>query len=170
MNAPIKSPDEFAEAKRFLLALSPGGPWTLTAIRPFSAFGGRRTETLFGTAIDQALAFVADHNGTLDLHITANKPVSDKPRERDIARLTYVQVDIDKDVDGVKLTAVTKQEVVTRLQSTKFCKGESIPGPPTFIIDSGNGLQALWRIAGELAPTEENLHSVKEMNAHIAHR
>jgi hypothetical protein len=49
MNAPIKPPDEFAEAKRFLLALSPDGLWTLTAIRPFSAFGGRRTETQFCT-------------------------------------------------------------------------------------------------------------------------
>jgi hypothetical protein len=45
MNAPIKPPDKFAEAKRFLLALSPNGPLVLTAIRPFSAFGGRRTAT-----------------------------------------------------------------------------------------------------------------------------
>ena len=73
MNAPIKSPDEFAEAKRFLLALSPNGPWALTAIRPFSA---------------------------------------------------------------------------CRLQSSEFCEASSIPVPPTFIIDSGNGVQALWRIRG----------------------
>jgi hypothetical protein len=105
MNTPIQPPDKFAEAKRFLLALSPNGPWTLTAIRPFSAFGGRRTETLFCTSIEQTMEFVAEHDGKLNIHLTANpvKPVKDKPRERDLERLVVAQVDIDKDADGVRL-------------------------------------------------------------------
>jgi hypothetical protein len=77
MNAPIKPPEEFAEAKRFLLALSPNGPWTLTAIRPFSALAARRTETQFCRTIEQAMEFVAERNGKLNIHMTANtvKPV-----------------------------------------------------------------------------------------------
>jgi hypothetical protein len=167
MNAPIKSPDEFAEAKRFLLALSPDGPWALTAIQPFSAFGGRRIETRFCTAIDQAMEFLAEHEGNLNLHFTANPvhPVSDKPRERDIAWLVFVQVDIDKDASGVRLTAETKKQLVENLQSTEFCSAAGLPGPPTFIIDSGNGIQALWRVEIPLAPTEENLHAMREKNA-----
>jgi hypothetical protein len=54
---------EFAEAKRFLLALNPTGPWTLTAIRPINVIGARRTETQYCTAIDQAMEFVAEHRG-----------------------------------------------------------------------------------------------------------
>jgi len=170
MNAPIKPPDQFAEAKRFLLALNPNGPWTLTAIRPFRAYSGRRTETLFCTAIEQAMAFVAEHNGKLNIHLTANttKPVLDKPRERDLERLLFVQVDIDKDASRVRLTAVTKQRLVGNLKSEEFCKAAGLPGPPSLITDSGNGIQALWRIAdGGLAATEENIHAVKEMNAFV---
>jgi hypothetical protein len=148
MNAPIKPPDEFAEAKRFLLALNPNGPWTLTAIRPSSEFGERSTETLFCRTIEQAMEFVAERRGTLDLHITANKPVSDKPRERELERLTVLQADIDKEEEGKPLASASKQKVIERLQSSEFCEAASIPDHPTFIIDSGNGVQALWRIRG----------------------
>jgi hypothetical protein len=167
MNAPIKPPDKFAEAKRFLLALSPDGPWTLTAIRPFSAFGGRRTETLFCTTIEQAESFIAEHNGKLNLHFTANPVhhVTDKPRERDIEWIIFVQIDVDKDAYGQRLTPESKQRLVENLQSAAFLKNSGLPGPPTFIIDSGNGIQALWRLDPQLSPTSENLHRIKQMNA-----
>ena len=126
MNAPIKPPDEFAEAKRFLLALSPEGPWALTSIHPTA----RGTDTLFCETIEQAMKFVAENNGKRNIYFTAQpvRPVSSKPRLPDSTRYEFASVDIDKDADGVRLSAETKQQAIANLRSNKFCKGVGIPG------------------------------------------
>jgi hypothetical protein len=165
MNAPIKSPDEFAEAKRFLLALSPNGPWVLTTIHPTA----RGTDTMFCDTIEHAMKFIAENNGKRNIYFTAQpvRPVSSKPRLTDATLYEFASVDVDKDAEGVRLSAETKQQAIANLRSNKFCKGVGIPGVPTFLLDSGNGLQALWRLAVGLKPTEENTHSMKEINAFI---
>jgi hypothetical protein len=72
---------------------------------------------------------------------------------------------VDKDAYGQRLTPESKQRLVENLQSAAFLKNSGLPGPPTFIIDSGNGIQALWRLDPQLSPTSENLHRIKQMNA-----
>jgi hypothetical protein len=156
---------KFAEAKRFLIALNPSGPWTLTSIDP--AGGKRATDTLFCESIKQVDAFLAEHSGIHNIHLTVatTKPVSKKPRERDGSRFPCVQVDVDKDENNEPLTAATKQEVIERMRSREYCESVGMPGGATFITDSGNGAQAFWRIAnGGLAASSENLQSIKEMN------
>jgi hypothetical protein len=60
------------------------------------------------------------------------------------------KVDVDKNEEGARLLGETKVQAVKNLRSNKFCKDVGIPGVPTFLIDSGNGLQALWRLAERL--------------------
>ena len=76
MNAPIKPPDQFAEAKRFLLALSPNGPWVLTTIHPTA----RGTDTMFCDTIEHAMKFIAENNGKRNIYFTAQpvRPVSSR--------------------------------------------------------------------------------------------
>jgi hypothetical protein len=81
VNAPIQPPDKFAEAKRFLLALRPDAPWTLTALHPTA----RGSETLYCESMKQVMLFLAENNGTRNIYFTAQavQPVSSKPRLSD---------------------------------------------------------------------------------------
>jgi hypothetical protein len=120
MNAPIKPPEEFAEAKRFLLALSPNGPWVLTTIHPTA----RGTDTMFCESMKQVMLFLAENEGKRNIYFTAQavQPVSSKPRLSDAELYEYASVDIDKNEEGVRLVGETKVQAIKNLRSNKFCK------------------------------------------------
>ena len=75
-----------------------------------------------------------------------------KPGKHDIRAARFVHVDIDPPKTG---GAFDKAEITAALQE--------IACPPSFIIDSGGGLQAFWRLDGPCA----NLASIEAINLQV---
>lgn len=124
----------------FLLRLRPGGPWPITAIRP----DGNVT-TITANTVRAIETFVDAHNGQWNLYYTLNPirgPVSKKPLKADISCAEYVHADLDPS-DGEESDQAKARY---RRALDKFTP------PPSAIIDSGNGLQVLWRLAEPIPP------------------
>jgi Family of unknown function (DUF5906) len=122
------------EAVDFLKQLRPNGPWVLTAISP----DGPTTTT---TALDEttARAFVRDNNGTRNLYYSVNPtrtPMTSKAAKVDIAVVEYLFADLDPRESESPEAAKARY-----LQALEAHEPE-----PTAIVDSGNGVQVLWRL------------------------
>ncbi|MDE2561249.1 MAG: hypothetical protein KGL48_03285 [Sphingomonadales bacterium] len=90
----------------------------------------------FGDDVDAAQSWAETANARgYNLYWTANvsKPLSTKPTKADILSARLVHVDVDPPRGGA---AWDKAEVLARIRALN----------PTTVIDSGNGLQALWRL------------------------
>jgi len=125
-------------AADFLEAFRPGGPWVLTAIRPDRKAIATRTVA----KAEEVVAFCdrhSDHNLYFSVNPTL-RPTEKKAEREDIAALSYLHVDIDPRV-GEALEA--ERERALGLLTTN--RPEGVP-PPTFIIFSGGGYQAFWRL------------------------
>lgn len=66
-----------------------------------------------------------------------------KPTKADIVAARFVHVDIDPPKGGGALDKLQTQAELAAL-----------PVPPSLIIDSGNGLQAFWRLAGPASQSD----------------
>jgi hypothetical protein len=107
----------------------------------------------FGTDANAALkgAQAANANG-YNVYWTVNhvRPgLHTKPSKADIRSARFVHVDIDPPKSG---GAFNKGEITAALLE--------IDQPPSFVIDSGGGLQAFWRLDGPCA----NLASIEAIN------
>lgn len=108
--------------------------WTLTAIIPDG-----KTITRTFTSMEETLTFVAAHNVDKNIYYTLNvaKPgLTKKPSKSDILEACWVHADLDPDEGESPETAKTRY--IAKLAAFKY--------KPTMIIDSGNGIQAIWRI------------------------
>lgn len=126
------SPDA-AHAIAFLQQLRPRGPWTLTAIVPDGP-----TTTITARNADEASKFVADHNGLRNLYYSVNPlraTVSKKAKKTDVAAIEFLLGDLDPN-DGE-----TPEQAKERY--LKALEGEP---EASALIDSGNGVQGLWRL------------------------
>lgn len=87
-----------------------------------------------------ALAFAVEHNTAgRNIYWTVNevkRGLHKKPTKRDIISGRFAHVDIDPPKDG---TPFDKLAELKRL--------ESLANPPSFVIDSGGGIQAFWYLA-----------------------
>lgn len=110
----------------------------------------------FGRDVDNALSWAARSNASgLNVYWTVNsvRPgVDKKPSKGDVeaARFAHVDIDPPKDFspfDAMKITAAL----------------DACPLPPSFVIDSGNGLQAFWRLDDDCA----NLPSIEAINVQL---
>jgi hypothetical protein len=127
--------DDTNIAVDFLKQLRPAGPWVLTAIIPD---GGIITTTVKNA--DDVRKFVTRYNGKRNLYYSVNptrQPMKSKAKKTDIAAIEYLPSDLDpKDnetSDAAKIRYLTRLE---KLQPT-----------PTGLIDSGNGIQVLFKLA-----------------------
>jgi hypothetical protein len=110
----------------------------------------------FGRDVETALADAAraSANG-FNVYWTVNRVaagLNKKPGKHDIRAARFVHVDIDPPKSG---GAFDKREITAALQG--------IDCPPSFVIDSGGGLQAFWRLE---APCE-NLASIEAINLQV---
>jgi hypothetical protein len=141
------------EAVKFLEKLRPGGPWLLTAIVPD---GPATTETMYSA--EEVRNFVREHNGQRNIYYSVNPARAEvwkKTAKIDIARIEFALADLDPRNDE------TAQQAKDRYLDTL----EQTQPHPTAIIDSGNGLQVLWRldqpiilgepIGGEYSPEDQ---------------
>jgi hypothetical protein len=126
----------FDTALSFLQALRPNGPWTLTAIVPN---GETFTDTV--NNVDAARRWIAAHSAAgRNLYYALNPlryPMSKKAAKQDVAAAEYLHADADP--VGDETPAAAKARYRAALLS------RTVP-PPTFVVDSGNGLQMLWRL------------------------
>ena len=107
----------------------------------------------YGTDIDAALESAAKANANgFNIYWTVNyvRPgLHNKPTKADITHARFVHVDIDPPKTG---GAFNKGEITAALLE--------IDQPPSFVIDSGGGLQAFWRLDGPC----QNLQSIEGIN------
>ncbi len=137
--------------------LRPGGPWVLTAISP----DGPTTTRTF-TDLERTAAWIKQQNQTRNLHYQANPTraaISSKATKRDIARVEFLHVDCDPD-DGETADAFKARMLPTL---------EAFAPRPTVIVDSGNGLQALWQLTEPAScDTDEQIAEIEARNQALA--
>jgi hypothetical protein len=122
------------EALSHLEQLRPNGPWLLTAIIPDG-----KTTTITAHNADEVRQFIDDHNGKQNLYYSVNpvrRDMRKKTTKEDIAQIEYLFGDLDpKDKESPDAAKARYQVTL-----------ETYPLTPTAVIDSGNGLQVLWRL------------------------
>lgn len=125
----------------------------LTAITP----DGGTTARDFGMDVKAATAWTVEENTNgRNIHWTVNhvqSGVHRKPSKADITYARFTHADIDPPKDGSIWDA---ESVLKALLDS--------PIPPSIIVNSGNGLQALWRLEGS-----QNAQDVEAVNLSIIH-
>jgi hypothetical protein len=130
------STSDYREATGFLAWLRPGGPWVLTAIHPTSG----KIETITARNETEARDFIQRHDGTRNLYYSVNPirtAMTRKAAKTDIAAIEYLLGDLDP--HGGESSQDAKARYLKAL--------ETFEPAATAIIDSGNGIQGLWKLA-----------------------
>lgn len=146
-------PMDTGTAVSFLETLRPGGPWALSAIHPE---GGITSMTV--ASADKARAWIERHADHSNLYYGINPATpgkSGRAKKAETAAIEFLFADIDADKfaeghDLFPLPLEARKEAMAR-------ELVEAANPPTFIIDTGGGLQALWRLDEPLPVTEENV-------------
>lgn len=112
----------------------------------------------FGDDVAAATQWIVGKNAEgFNLYWTVNitrQFLNKKPEKNDIRAARFVHVDLDAPKDG---SAFDRRGALRQI--------EAMREQPSFIIDSGGGLQAFWRL-DELA---SNLGAVERLNQRLAH-
>jgi hypothetical protein len=135
----------FIESICFLEQLRPNGPWVLTAITPDGP-----TTTITARTAAEVDAFVSEHNGKRNLYYSVNPTRSamfKKAAKADIAAVEYLLGDLDPLDDETSEAA--KARYLNQLNGTFEPK-------PSAIVDSGNGIQCLWKLADSIVLGEKD--------------
>lgn len=118
---------------------------------------GGLIRSFFFDNVDDAAAWAVNwNNEQYGLYWTCNQVNSNfsstKPSKADIAACRFIHVDVDPPKTGA---AFDKPTILAALQTHAT--------PPSFVIDSGNGLQAFWRLDEPC----ENLASIEAINIQV---
>lgn len=161
--SPKPNPDA---AISFLQSLRPGGPWNLTAIVP----DGPITSATF-TDPAAACAWIEKHAGRANLHFVPNpapKPSGKGGRVRkdDVPVIEYLHgdFDVDKVAEGQDLDGLSLPQRKAAVEDDMTYSGLT----PTMLVDSGGGLQGLWRLPEPLPATPENMEWAEGANRWLA--
>jgi hypothetical protein len=144
-------------AADFLAKLRPGGPWGLTAIVPDGP-----TETITASNANEVNAFVRKHDGKRNLYYSVNPTraaMTKKAAKADIAAVEYLLADLDPN-EGESPTDA-KSRYLAQLSSAFEPK-------PTVIVDSGNGVQCLWRLSERITLPTEAAEVIADVEARSA--
>jgi hypothetical protein len=130
--------DEFTNAAQivaaFLEQLRPP-PWSLTAIIP----DDKTTLTVVAHCAQDVADFVDAYNGSRNLYYSVNpirNPINKKAAKTDISAIEYVLSDLDPADDETSEAAKARYS-----QALEACELKA-----TGAVDSGNGIQCLWKI------------------------
>jgi hypothetical protein len=125
-------------ATAFLSAFCPDGPWVLTAI---PALGGPTKTQTFSDDIARAIRWIDGLNRQqYNIYYSTNPlraATTSKAKKIDVAAAAFVWADLDP--EGKETPEAAKARYLQALETS------GLP-PPTFVIDSGNGVQALYRL------------------------
>jgi hypothetical protein len=122
-------------AIKFLQQLRPDGPWVLTAIIPDG-----KTNTITAHNETEVHEFVEANDGKRNLYYSVNPTrgeMTSKAKKIDIVAIEYLLADLDPNGNE------RPEEAKARYRAAL----ETFEPAPTGVIDSGNGIQALWKLA-----------------------
>ena len=126
-----------SDAIGFLEKLRPGGPWVLTAIEP----DGPAIDTITAHSPEHVAAFVEEFNGRRNLYYSVNPTrtaLGKKASKTDVAWVEFALADLDP--NAVETSDAGKRRYLDQLN------GGSFQPRPDAAVDSGNGIQGLWRL------------------------
>ena len=110
-------------------------------------------------------SFIERNNGWRNLYYSVNEPKSNAPdgklNKEHIAKINGVWLDADPK-KGLPID--TERERLGKF-STELKTGEN---PPTYIIDSGNGVQAFWLLESPMDTTPENVSHAESLSRGLA--
>lgn len=147
---------------QFLQQLDSTGRHNLFSICPTTGAVNGKT---FGAGAWVAMSeWVREREGRLNLYFTANEPIEGAPdtklKKEHISAIRCVYTDADPKA-GEDLAA-ERQRLLTL--ASGLMEG---PTPPSFAIDSGSGIQLLWRLKEKL-PAREQQDAAEAQSAGIA--
>jgi predicted P-loop ATPase len=138
---PTASDNEFGTtmgadiAVDFLNLLRPDGPWQLSEINPNV---NNDIKTITATTAGQARGFIDRYNGNHNLYYAPN-PVRVKDKKAlksEVSAIEFLPGDLDPNESEAPEDA-----------KARFLAGLTLFEPsPMFVVDSGNGVQVLWRL------------------------
>src|SRR5262249_1780551 len=135
----------FSDPISFLEQLRQNGPWVLTGML---AEGGAPTMTKTVHTGHEVKAFLHEYNGKRNIYYSTNPTKTEltkKAPKADIAAIEYPLADLDP-ADG-EASEAAKARYLAQL--------ETFDPKPTVIVDSGNGIQCLWRLTDAIVLPEE---------------
>ncbi len=110
-------------------------------------------------------AFIEKYNGKRNLYYSVNEPNPDAPdgklNKKDIARIHAVWLDADP---RKGLPFERERERLAKF-TTELKTGAN---PPTYIVDSGGGIQAFWLFDKPLDATKENILMAESLSRGLA--
>ncbi len=110
------------------------------------------------TRFDDVKAFITKHNLKANIYYSVNPTktaVTKKPSKADVSLGEFVHVDLDPE----------DNETTDAAKARYLAEIETLSWKPTAIIDSGNGIHALWRLEPEVGP--EHFDQVEACNKAI---
>ena len=155
-------------AINFLRRAQPGGPWVITAIEPD---GCTETKTFCDDEEAELGEFIERREGARNLYFTVNAArgsPTKKPAKADIERALFLHVDID----APRVNGEASDVALHRIEEAKQCgltALRTLNQKPTFIVDSGNGIHAYWRLDPPVGlHTDEDRDAVESRNRALA--
>jgi hypothetical protein len=152
-----------ADLTAFLEQFRPGGYTTYVAILPN---GDTIAETFNGTDPHHAERWIRkqnrDHRG---IYYTVNATPAGlrrKPAKADITSIDGVWSDVDP-LDGNGRSWSEERERLEALADELH----ALPWPPTFIVDSGNGIQPNWLLADPIEANDEYRQAAESLCSQI---
>jgi putative DNA primase/helicase len=137
---------------KFLRHLRPNGPWVLVAIHPDTgAIEGKTVHDPDGVS-----EFLSRYLGQRNLYYSLNPPrnaMDKKPSKKDIAAIEYLHTDLDPKEDESPEAA--KERYLGALRAFRPL--------PWAIIDSGNGIQASWKMDASIPLDEAPAENKKKI-------
>jgi hypothetical protein len=133
-----------AATKKFLELYKPGGPWVLTRI----STDRQRLDTKAFTSHEAVKRWLIKYNQSEkdNVYFSVNEPVDGLPFDRikklgreHISRMTFLHVDLDPQIG--KSLELERKRILAVLRDPP----KGVP-QATFIIFSGGGYQAFWRL------------------------
>jgi hypothetical protein len=135
----------FNTSLSFLQQLRPNGPWVLTAIAPDGPI-----DTITAHTAAEVDAFVSKHNDKRNIYYSVNPTrtaMSKKATKADIAAVEYLLGDLDPLDDETSDAA--KARYLNQLNG-------SFEPTPSAVVDSGNGIQCLWKLTEPIVLGEKD--------------
>lgn len=157
-----RTPSASSPPVAFLQALDPTGWHNLVRIGPAGQTTGL---TIPPGRWDLAERFVAEFDGRENLYFSVNEPKPDAPNKKlgkgDIAAIRAIPADID-------LLGANDETAIELLQAKVSADVTGLPAP-SFMIDSGGGLQLHWRLDAKMPANPENIAWAENQARGIAH-
>jgi hypothetical protein len=147
----------------FLERFRPDGYVTFVAIEPD---GDTTAATFNGTDPTHAEGWIRKQNRNhRDIYYTVNSTpagLSKKPAKADITAIEGIWADVDP-LDG-NGRSWSEERVRLEALATEL---HALPWPPSFIVDSGNGIQPNWLLADPIEANEEYRQAAESLCSQI---